>query len=106
MTELLARVTEEGGTGRRATVEGYRIAGKTGSAQKAKDGGYSDTDYVASFVGFLPVTNPEIGIIVVIDEPQPLHTGGVVAGPVFQRIAAEAVRYLDIPPDEHTVAGR
>ncbi|MFH0953050.1 MAG: penicillin-binding protein 2 [Verrucomicrobiota bacterium] len=98
MQKLLARVTEEGGTGTRARVEGYSVAGKTGTAQKAIPGGYSDMDNVASFVGFLPAENPEIGIIVVVDEPQPLHTGGVVAAPVFQEIAAQAARYLDIPP--------
>jgi cell division protein FtsI (penicillin-binding protein 3) len=53
---------------------------------------------VASFVGFLPVERPEIGIIVVVDEPQPYHTGGLVAAPFFSRIASEAVRYLGIPP--------
>ena len=49
-------------------------------------------------MGFLPAENPEIGIIVVVDEPQPIHLGGVVAGPVFSRIANQTVRYLDIPP--------
>ncbi len=98
MQKLLSRVTEEGGTGTRACVDGYTVAGKTGTAQKAIPGGYSDSANVASFMGFLPAENPEVAIIVVIDEPQPLHTGGVVAAPVFQEIAAQAVRYLDIPP--------
>jgi len=98
MRHLLRRVTEEGGTGRRACVEGYEVAGKTGTAQKAIGGVYSSEAHVASFVGFLPARNPEIGVIVVVDEPQPLHTGGVVAGPVFKRIAGETVRCLDIPP--------
>lgn len=98
MRSLLKGVTEEGGTGKRARVEGYEVAGKTGTAQKAVRGGYSQTDYVASFVGFLPADNPEIAAIVVVDEPQPFHTGGVVAGPTFSRIADQAVRCLDIPP--------
>jgi len=100
MRELLARVTEEGGTGTRAAVEGYRVAGKTGTAQKPDPihGGYSQTAHVGSFVGFVPVEQPQIAIIVVIDEPQPCHYGGVVAAPVFARIAAQAVRYLDISP--------
>ena len=101
MRYMLTRVTEDGGTGRRARLEGYRVAGKTGTAQKAVAGGYSSTAHVASFVGFLPADAPEIGVIVVVDEPQPHHTGGVVAGPAFQSIIAEAVRYLDIPPSHH-----
>ncbi len=104
MQQLLTRVTEEGGTGRRAAVDGYPVAGKTGTAQKIVNGNYSDNLNVASFVGFLPADNPEIGIIVVVDEPQPLHTGGQVAAPVFQEIAAQAVRYLDIPPSANAVA--
>ena len=98
MRRLLSRVTEEGGTGTRAQVEGYEVAGKTGSAQKPVAGGYSSTAYMASFVGFLPAEDPEIGLIVVVDEPQPLHTGGVVAGSAFSKIAGQTVRYLDIPP--------
>ena len=98
MQQLLTRVTEEGGTGTRAHVDGYTVAGKTGTAQKPVAGGYSDTANIASFMGLIPAENPEIGIIVVVDEPQPLHTGGVVAAPVFQEIAAQAVRYLDVPP--------
>jgi len=104
MKKLLSRVTEEGGTGIRAQVEGYEVAGKTGSAQKPVAGGYSSTAYMASFVGFLPAEDPEIGLIVVIDEPQPLHTGGVVAGPVFSRIANQTVRCLDIPPTQRRLA--
>jgi cell division protein FtsI (penicillin-binding protein 3) len=105
MRRLLHRVTEKGGTGRRARVEGYDVAGKTGTAQKPVRGGYSDTAYVASFVGFLPVDHPEIGIIVVVDEPQPLHTGGVVAAPVFSRIAEQTVRCLAVPGSSRLVAG-
>jgi cell division protein FtsI/penicillin-binding protein 2 len=99
MREMLARVTEQGGTGRRAAVEGYTVAGKTGTAQKAVRGGYSDHEHIASFVGFIPALKPRIGIIVAVDNPQPLHTGGRVAGPAFKAIAENAVRYLDIAPD-------
>jgi cell division protein FtsI (penicillin-binding protein 3) len=99
MCKLLRRVTEQDGTGWRARVEGYEVAGKTGTAQKPVGGKYSSSAYMSSFVGFLPVERPEIGIIVVVDEPQPLHTGGVVAAPVFGRIAGQAVRYLEVPPD-------
>jgi cell division protein FtsI (penicillin-binding protein 3) len=107
MRELLRRVTEDGGTGKRACVEGYEVAGKTGTAQKSlPGGGYSSTDYMSSFVGFLPVDEPEIAIIVVVDSPQPVHYGGVVAAPVFSVIAGQAVRYLDIPPVRVEMASR
>jgi cell division protein FtsI (penicillin-binding protein 3) len=98
MRTLLARVTEEGGTGVKACVDGYSVAGKTGTAQKPVAGHYSESAYMASFVGFLPAENPEIGMIIVVDEPQPLHTGGLVSAPVFGEVAEQAVRYLGILP--------
>jgi cell division protein FtsI (penicillin-binding protein 3) len=98
MRRLMARVTEDGGTGRRARVDGYTVAGKTGTAQKAVNGGYSSSAHVASFVGFAPAEDPEIGVIVVVDEPEPLHTGGTVAAPAFQRILEQTLRCLDIEP--------
>jgi len=98
MAKLLQGVTEDGGTAVKARVDGYTVAGKTGTAQKPVAGGYSTTDFVASFVGFLPAERPQIGIIVVVDGPQPLHVGGLVAAPVFSEIAAQSVRYLDIVP--------
>ena len=104
MRHLLARVTEDGGTGKRARVEGYKVAGKTGTAQKPVNGRYSNSAHVASFVGFLPAEDPQIAVIVVVDEPQPLHTGGRVAGPAFSRIAGQTVRYLNIPPAGYRVA--
>lgn len=105
MKRLLARVTEEGGTGHRALVEGYSVAGKTGTAQKAIPGGYSDTLNIASFAGFIPVDDPQLAIIVVLDEPKTaIHTGGAVAGPVFSEIAGQIVRYLDVPPSTTAVA--
>lgn len=104
MRTLLGRVCEEGGTGIKAGVEGFRVAGKTGTAQKVIAGHYSETEYMASFVGFLPLEKPEIAMIVVFDEPQPLHTGGAVSAPVFGEIAEQAVRYLGIMPVEGSVA--
>ena len=98
MRTLLARVTEEGGTGVKACVDGFTVAGKTGTAQKPVAGHYSESAYMASFVGFLPAENPEIGMIVVVDEPQPLHTGGMVSAPVFGEVAEQVVRYLGILP--------
>ncbi len=97
MAGLMVRTTEDGGTGRRARLDGYRVAGKTGTAQKPVPGGYSDRLNIASFVGFLPADNPEISMVVVFDEPLPERTGGAVAAPVFRRIAEQAVRYLGIP---------
>ncbi|MCA1810299.1 MAG: penicillin-binding protein 2, partial [Lentisphaerae bacterium] len=98
MMRLLARVTEEDGTGRRARVPGYTVAGKTGTAQKIVDGAYSERLNISSFVGVLPAENPRLGIIVVLDEPKAVRTGGAAAAPVFSEIAGQAVRYLDIAP--------
>ena len=115
MRELLVAVTEEGGTGTKAAVEGYRVGGKTGTAQKIKPasegGGYYSKNFTSSFVGFLPVENPEIGIIVVADDPGEFtesgrkikYYGGTVCGPAFKEIAEFAVRYLRIPPEGERV---
>ena len=104
MRRLLVRVTEDGGTGWRARVSGYQVAGKTGTAQKPVKGGYSNTANVASFVGFLPAGEPEAALIVVVDEPQPIHTGGLVAAPAFAQIADQVVRYLGIAPADYKIA--
>ncbi len=98
MCRLLQRITEPGGTGARAQVAGYSVAGKTGTAEKPIPGGYSREANIASFMGLIPAEDPELSIIVVIDEPQPERTGGRTAAPVFREIAEQAVRYLDIPP--------
>ncbi len=97
LTEMLVQVTEEG-TGKRARIEGYTVAGKTGTAEKAGPGGYDRSRNLASFIGFLPAERPELSILVTFDEPQGLRQGGQVAAPVFRAIAEKAVRYLDIPP--------
>lgn len=101
MRRLLARVTQPGGTGTKAALPGYLVAGKTGTAQKVnlEEGGYYSSKYIASFVGFLPVENPAISIIVVADDPQGSHYGGTVCGPAFRKIADRTVRYLRIPPE-------
>ncbi|MBI2441530.1 MAG: penicillin-binding protein 2 [Lentisphaerae bacterium] len=104
MKNMLLRVTEEGGTGTRARVAGYTVGGKTGTAQKAVRGGYSDTLNMSSFMGFIPAEDPQLAIIVVLDEPRnDVRTGGYVAGPVFREIAEQAVRYLDIAPQGNAV---
>lgn len=97
MRQMLSAVTEEGGTAARLNVPGFRVAGKTGTAQIPMAGGYSETDFWASFVGFLPAEQPEFGVIVVVERPQPQHTGGFVAAPVFGRIAEAVAQYLELP---------
>lgn len=89
------------GTGTAAAVQGYRVAGKTGTAQKpSPSGGYQSGRYVASFVGVVPSDRPRLAILVVVDEPQGAYYGGVVAAPVFSRIASQALWVLGIPPTE------
>ncbi len=110
MRAMLSAVTEEGGTAARLNVPGFRVAGKTGTAQIPGVGGYSETDFWASFVGFLPAEDPEFGAIVVVERPQPQHTGGFVAAPVFGRIAEAVAQYLEIPatplaPESESAAG-
>lgn len=104
MRELLTGVTEEGGTARRAEIPGYSVAGKTGTAQIPIHGNYSTTEFWASFVGFVPASNPEFGVIVVVERPQPIHTGGVVAAPVFARIAEVVAQYLELPADQPVIS--
>jgi cell division protein FtsI (penicillin-binding protein 3) len=89
------------GTARRAILEGYTIAGKTGTAQKVdpQTGVYSKTKYVASFIGFTPVNTPAITIAVILDSPAGLHQGGQVCAPVFKRIAQQVLEYLHVPHD-------
>ncbi len=95
---MLQRVTEDGGTARRARVAGYSVAGKTGTSEKVVNGHYVRHLNIASFVGFLPAENPELSILVVVDEPKASHFGGTVAAPVFRDISEQVVRYLHIPP--------
>ncbi len=102
MRQMLTEVTRPGGTGTKAAIKGYNVAGKTGTAEKLVDGHYVGNENVSSFMGILPAERPEIGIIVVLDNPQPLRTGGVTAGPVFAQIAEPVARYLDIHPVDAT----
>ncbi len=89
------------GTARRAILDGYTVAGKTGTAQKVDPttGAYSKTKYVASFIGFSPVNTPAITIAVILDSPTGLHQGGQVCAPVFKRIAQQVLEYLHVPHD-------
>jgi cell division protein FtsI (penicillin-binding protein 3) len=100
VTEMLVAVTEGEGTGTAAAVDGYRVAGKTATAQKADSitGRYSIDRYIASFVGFVPAEKPAVVIAVTIDEPMVDHAGGSVAAPVFRRVAHMALKYKGLAP--------
>ena len=98
LAELLAGVVAEG-TGRQASVPGYAVAGKTGTAQKVVGGRYSHRQFVASFVGFAPVREPRLVGLVALDEPWPLYHGGQVAAPVFGAVARQVLLYWGVPPD-------
>lgn len=87
------------GTGTQAAVEGYTVAGKTGTAQKLVDGAYSHTDYNVSFTGFVPSRRPIFALVVVVDTPRNgFYYGGSVSGPIFHRIADATLRHLGVPP--------
>ena len=96
---MLEGVLAAGGTASEVDVHGYSAAGKTGTAQIAEDGGYSETRYVASFVGMAPVEDPEIVVSVMVNEPSYGYSGGEVAAPAFGQIAEFALPYLGVPTD-------
>ena len=94
-------VTEEGATGRKAAVAGYRVAGKTGTAWKAEAGGYSKDRYLSVFGGVVPATAPKLAVLVMVDEPQgPLYYGGDVAAPVYSAVSSGALRLMSVAPDD------
>ncbi len=99
MAMLRDVVSAEGGTGALAAVPGYTVAGKTGTAAKPEPGGYSDSRYVASFVGVVPAKDPRLVVLVSIDEPHGAIWGGVVAAPAFSEIARNSLVELEIAPD-------
>jgi len=100
LAAMLKGVTNEGGTGLLANVEGFEVAGKTGTAQKADliHGGYAARKRVASFIGFVPAEEPRLVLMVLVDEPEKSVYGGVVAAPVFRNIARGALRHFGVPP--------
>lgn len=109
MTKALTMVTEKGGTGTRAAVKGFKVAGKTGTAQmwimadKAKGvkGHYAENQFLASFIGFAPADKPRFLLLVSAENPtEGYHTGSGVAAPVFRRIAEKTLEYLQVPPEE------
>jgi cell division protein FtsI (penicillin-binding protein 3)/stage V sporulation protein D (sporulation-specific penicillin-binding protein) len=98
---MLKGVVSDAGTAAAASVPGYSVAGKTGTAQKpSPNGGYAAGKYVATFVGMVPANNPRLVILVTVDEPQLAIFGGVVAAPAFSQIAAFDLQYLEVPPDQ------
>jgi cell division protein FtsI (penicillin-binding protein 3) len=99
LNAMLQNVVREG-TGTLAAVPGYKVAGKTGTAQKPDShGGYSSGRYVASFVGMVPASRPRLVVLVTVDEPRGAIWGGVVAAPAFAQIAGYDLQYLEVPPD-------
>jgi Cell division protein FtsI/penicillin-binding protein 2 len=102
LASMLKEVTNEGGTGVMANVEGFEVAGKTGTAQKADlaHGGYAARKRVASFVGFVPADAPRLVVLILVDEPEVSVYGGVVAAPVFRNIARGALRQLVVAPQK------
>jgi cell division protein FtsI/penicillin-binding protein 2 len=98
LRRMLEGVLEPGGTASSVHVPGYVLAGKTGTAQKVVNGKYSNSEYVASFVGFAPARHPQLLVAVVVDQPLYVHVGGAVAAPVFGQIASFALPYLGISP--------
>lgn len=101
MRRIMRTVITEGGTGVQADVDGYSVCGKTGTAQKlARNGGYANDRYIASFLGLVPTQRPALAILVVVDEPKVINYGGTVAAPAFRQIAKETLGYLNIMPDK------
>jgi cell division protein FtsI (penicillin-binding protein 3) len=96
---MLEGVLAPGGTASEVSVPGYTLAGKTGTAEVAEDGTYSDTKFVASFIGFAPAQNPRLLVAVVVDQPQGEIYGGTVAAPAFGQIAEFALPYLGVAPE-------
>jgi cell division protein FtsI (penicillin-binding protein 3) len=100
MRMMLETVVSPEGTASQAQVPGYRVGGKTGTAQKIVDGRYSQTHYIGSFAGIVPMSNPRFIIAVMVDDPVgAIHTGGGVAAPTFAALAANALRAANVPPD-------
>ncbi len=104
VVSMMENVVADGGTGTKARVEGYRVAGKTGTARKvAKTGGYGD-EYVTVFAGLVPATAPRLAIVVMVDEPAgDAYYGGTVSAPIFSEVADKALDLMNVAPDQQTV---
>jgi cell division protein FtsI (penicillin-binding protein 3) len=100
LKQMLTNVVDEhGATGNEAQIPGYTVGGKTGTAEKPGPNGYTTGEYVASFVGFVPVAKPRLVVLVTVDNPRGSIFGGVVAAPAFAEIAKFDLQYLNVPPD-------
>jgi len=97
---MMESVVTSDGTALRAAVPGYRIAGKTGTAHKAMNGGYAADQYMSTFAGMAPASKPKVVLVVVIDSPNGQYYGGLVSAPVFSRIMAETLRLMNVEPDK------
>ncbi|MCY9669483.1 stage V sporulation protein D [Paenibacillus alginolyticus] len=89
------------GTGRNAFIDGYRVGGKTGTAQKVVNGRYSPDEHIVSFIGFAPADNPKIVIYAAVDDPQGIQFGGLIAAPLVKNMMADALRYMKVEPDKN-----
>ena len=100
VTSILTSVVEKGGTGENASIQGFSIAGKTGTAQKVDRNTkrYSEQKFTSSFMGFLPADDPQLALLIIVDEPHGVSYGGVVAAPIFREAAHHILRYLNITP--------
>jgi cell division protein FtsI (penicillin-binding protein 3) len=100
--KMMNQVVEADGTGTQAAMQGYQVCGKTSTAQKATGNGkgYARNKYIAAFGGFAPLDNPELAILIVVDEPKKEHYGGIVAAPAFKSIMTQSFSYLNIPPTQ------
>ena len=104
LRQLLVGVVTDG-SGVNAAIDGYTVAGKTGTAQKASGGAYLAGAYVASFLGMVPAEDPEVVCLVIVDEPSGVFYGSQVAAPIFRNVISDTLRYLDIPPSADAVDG-
>ena len=100
VSHMLEGVLEAGGTGEAASVPGYELAGKTGTAEKPdpKTGGYSKFKFFSSFIGYAPARKPRLMVAVMVDEPKGSYYGAEVAAPAFEKIVEFALPYMRIPP--------
>lgn len=99
VVRMMEAVVQKGGTGEKAMIEGYRVAGKTGTAYKFINNAYRNDRYLTSFIGVAPASQPRLVVAVQIDEPKIDDSGGRAAAPAFSKVMAEALRLLDLPPD-------
>lgn len=101
LREMMESVVERGGTATKASLAGYRVSGKTGTVKKAEGGSYADNDYIGLFAGMAPASRPRLVVVVMINQPAgKYYYGGDVAAPVFSRIMDDALRLLNVPPDD------